>query len=285
MNKPLVSIVIPFYSNTSGLLIKSVTSACCQTLDNIEVIVVDDFSPVIAADELVKTDDPRIKIIRHIKNCNGAIARNTGIDAAKGDFIAFLDYDDIWYPNKLTEQLRLYNKVAVNVDNPVIYSRCKIIDGSRIKTRPVRAIAENERVGDYLFFSRQIIQTSGIFLKTSMAKKVRFDNLKRHQDYQFCLSLEAHGCQFFMLQQPSYDFIQIHKLNDFLFSKDWLSRYEKFLGQRSIKGFKYLVILRSMVANKKYIASFKYSLKEGLLFSYLKLLIFSFIKRLILGLQ
>ncbi|CAI3796505.1 glycosyltransferase family 2 protein [Rheinheimera sp. MM224] len=277
----LVTVVIPFYSTVRGLLINSVRSALNQTLSDIEIIVVDDCSPVPAQDELKSIDDSRLKIVRHNINSNGGIARNSGLDSASGDYVAFLDYDDIWYPDKLEKQLALFKQAEKMSENPVVYSRCKIIDGNRTMIRPVRAIADKEPVGDYLFCARQIIQTSGIFLRTAVAKSVRFDDLKRHQDYQFCLSLEQYGCTFHMLETPSYDFIQIPKLNDYNFSLQWLMTYSKFLSGKAKHSFLALVVVRSMIRHKHFISAVMLSLRHGIFLSFLYSL-FAFISKAIL---
>lgn len=280
----LISVIIPFYSTTEGLLKNAVHSALFQSYKDIEVIVVDDFSPVKASNELADITDSRLSIVNHTKNSNGGIARNTGIENANGEYVAFLDYDDIWYPDKLELQLKLFNekaKIALNPEKLVIYSRCKIIDGQREFIRPVRPILKNETVGEYLFCAKQIIQTSGIFLEMTTAKSVKFDDLKRHQDYQFCLSLEAQGCVFYMLEETSYEFIQIPKLNDYTFSLEWLTAYKNHLNTNSIKGFKKLVILRSIISHDKYNVAFKYALNNRILPSLVKVILIKIIKKLI----
>lgn len=277
----LFSVIIPFYSSQPDLLIKAVKSALNQTVSNLEVIVIDDGSPLSAKDELSSINDNRVRVIRHHENSNGGVARNTGIDIARGEYIAFLDYDDIWYENKLERQFELFHVNNKIVDNVVIYSKCKIIDGNRVLIRPLRCIKQDESVGEYLFCAKQIIQTSGIFLKTELAKKVKFDDLKRHQDYQFCLSLESVGAKFFMLDSPSYEFIQIPKLNDYNFSRAWLCSYSKNLNVSAIKGFKKLVILRSMVSHHLYMESFTYSIKNNILISFLDVVLRKIIKKCI----
>jgi len=275
----LVSVIIPFYSSTSGLLIKAVESALNQTIENLEVIIVDDCSPIVAKDEIKAINDDRVRIITHLENSNGGIARNTGIENARGDYIAFLDYDDIWYKDKLEKQHTLFNSTAIHHNDLVIYSRCKIIDGNRVLIRPMRSIKKTESVGEYLFCAKQIIQTSGIFLKTELAKKAKFDDLKRHQDYQFCLSLESVGAKFFMLDSPSYEFIQIPKLNDYNFSIQWLCSYSKSLNANAIKGFKKLVILRSMVSHHRYLKSLIYSIKNKILISFFDVVLRKAVKK------
>ncbi|MEC4089915.1 glycosyltransferase family 2 protein [Pseudoalteromonas rubra] len=273
----LISVIIPFYSKNSGLLIKSVRSALNQSYTHLEVIVVDDCSPCKAEDELSSLHDPRLRVIRHATNSNGATARNTGVEAASGSVIAFLDYDDEWYPEKLNKQLSLLNEKGLN---HVIYSQCKIIEPSgRTFTRPRRAISQHERVGDYLFVACEIIQTSGIMLSASLAQRVQFDDLKRHQDYQYCLALEQVGATFTLLDEVVYDFVQIPKLNDYLFSAMWLENYSSYLSDEATKGFKKIVILRTIIAHKKYIEALLYSVKNNITTSFFSI----FLKKVVKG--
>ena len=95
---PLVSVVIPFY-NGVGWLLEAVDSVLAQTYHRFELILVDDGSTE-SVELLKKYQDPRIIYI-HQKNQGGAVARNTGIEHAKGKYIAFLDADDLFSPNKL----------------------------------------------------------------------------------------------------------------------------------------------------------------------------------------
>ena len=280
MFKPVVSVIIPFYSNVEGRLIKAVASALTQTIKNIEIIVVDDCSPVSAVNELRSCPDQRVVIVKHKKNTNGGIARNTGIVAAKGEFIAFLDYDDIWYSDKLEKQLNLFKLTDNQNKKTVIYSRCNIVDGEQHFIKPIRSIGINEQVGNYLFVAREIIQTSGIFLSADIAKTVKFDDLKRHQDYQFCLALEKFGCTFIMLEEPSYDFVQVPKLNDYKFSISWLETYSADLNAKSIKGFKKLVVIRSMVSHLHYIQAIIYSWQHNIFVDLLIVLVISLLKKL-----
>lgn len=274
-----ISVVIPFYSSVPGLLIKSVRSALAQTIESVEILVIDDASPISAESELKEIVDVRLKIIRHTQNSNGAIARNTGIDAAVGKYIAFLDYDDIWYEDKLSKQLTTISAVASATNDIVVYSRCKIVEGQYAYSHPKRAIKDDELVGDYLFVQKQIIQTSGIFLSRVLAKKVKFDDLKRHQDYQFCLALERFGAKFLFLDEDTYEFIQIPKLNDYNFSSIWLDKYQSMLSASACLGFKKLVILRSMIAHGHIYKALIFSIHNKIGNEFFRVVIIKVVKR------
>lgn len=103
---PLVSVVIPS-RNRRARLERALASVWAQTLGDFEVIVVDDASDDGTQQALanIAASEPRLRTIRHDAPRGGAGARNTGIAAARGEFVAFLDDDDVWLPEKLARQV------------------------------------------------------------------------------------------------------------------------------------------------------------------------------------
>ena len=99
-----VSVVIPVY-NRSVELRRAVRSVLTQSYAELELIVVDDASTEDIGRVLEDIRDPRLRLIRKPVNQGAASARNTGIEAATGRWVAFLDSDDEWLPNKLERQL------------------------------------------------------------------------------------------------------------------------------------------------------------------------------------
>jgi glycosyltransferase involved in cell wall biosynthesis len=103
---PLVSAVMPVY-NSEQYIDATLASVCAQTYQNLEIIIVDDGSGD-AGPEIIgryAAAHPNITCIRQ-KNSGVSAARNRGIRASKGDFIAFIDSDDLWGPTKIEEQVR-----------------------------------------------------------------------------------------------------------------------------------------------------------------------------------
>ncbi len=102
----LVSIITPNY-NCKNFIAQTINSVLSQTYTNWEMIIVDDCSSdgsyEIALDYSKK--DSRIKVIRNEKNSGAAISRNKAIEIAQGEFVAFLDSDDLWMPEKLEKQI------------------------------------------------------------------------------------------------------------------------------------------------------------------------------------
>lgn len=102
-NKSMVSVIIPTY-NRQDLIMEAIESVLNQVYEDFELIVVDNFSSDQTLDRLHGIKDPRVKIL--IEQRRGAsFARNTGIKHAQGQFLAFLDSDDLWLPEKLAVQV------------------------------------------------------------------------------------------------------------------------------------------------------------------------------------
>jgi glycosyltransferase involved in cell wall biosynthesis len=101
---PRVSVIIPVYQRQADG-VRALRSALAQDVADLEILVVDDGSPeaFVLPDDLVA--DPRVRLIRHAVNGGESAARNTGLGAARGAWIAYLDSDDEWLPGKLAGQL------------------------------------------------------------------------------------------------------------------------------------------------------------------------------------
>ncbi|MDT3435479.1 glycosyltransferase family 2 protein [Haloarcula sp. 1CSR25-25] len=106
---PTVSVVLPTY-NRGARLGRAVDSVLAQRVDDIEVIVVDDGSNDQTEAVVDSFDDPRVNYMAHRENLGGAAARNTGIEASTGEYVAFLDDDDEWLPHKLENQLQCLSR-------------------------------------------------------------------------------------------------------------------------------------------------------------------------------
>lgn len=115
MNEALVSIITPVY-NAERFLGDTIKSIQNQTYKNWELVLVDDCSKDGSADMIkeFQANDDRIRYIKLEKNSGASVSRNTGIKNAKGRFIAFVDSDDIWQPEKLKIQIEymLENKLG-----------------------------------------------------------------------------------------------------------------------------------------------------------------------------
>ena len=111
---PKISVIIPIY-NDALYIQEAIKSVLSQTIEELEIIIINDGSTDNFEEKIEFFNDPRIRIIEQI-NSGAAAARNNGIKNAKGKFLAFLDADDIWAPNKLKLQLEvLINREDINM--------------------------------------------------------------------------------------------------------------------------------------------------------------------------
>jgi glycosyltransferase involved in cell wall biosynthesis len=108
---PLVSVVIPTYKR-AHLIRRSVDSVRAQTVRDFELLVVDDGSGDETESVIAAIGDPRIRFLQRATNGGASAARNTGIDAARGTFVAFLDSDDAWLPHLLAHQLAMMDRLG-----------------------------------------------------------------------------------------------------------------------------------------------------------------------------
>ena len=198
--KPEVSVVIPTY-NRKEATIRAVQSALDQTLPPAEIIVVDDHSsdPAPAAELLAL--DPRIRLITHTRNRGASAARNTGIDAASGNWIAFLDSDDLWFPHKLARQFREMESIS---EGEAFGCTNVLMQLGGDKNKPYNAQPPGtQHLSEYFLIDGCTFQTSSLLVPTALARRVRFDErLKIHEDWDFVLRLVRDGAKFSYLHEP-----------------------------------------------------------------------------------
>ncbi len=101
----LVSIIMPSY-NTAQYISDSIKSIQAQTYTDWELIIVDDCSTDNSVAIINSFNEPRIRLLQNAKNSGAAISRNYALREAKGKWIAFLDSDDVWVPEKLEKQIK-----------------------------------------------------------------------------------------------------------------------------------------------------------------------------------
>lgn len=153
LKTPIVSVVIPTY-NRAYLLGRAIRSVLDQTYQDFELIVVDDGSSDNTGEVVATFADPRIHYLRHEKNRGAAAARNAGIEASRGDYVAFLDSDCEWLPEKLQKQIEVFGEVSSRVG--VVYTDLWSIgtDGKRKYWHSSRIMPEDGIVYEHLIGDR-----------------------------------------------------------------------------------------------------------------------------------
>ena len=154
LNHPIVTVVLPFYNRTQTIE-GSLTSVINQTFINWELLIVDDGSSEEESKNVtelvIQLKDSRIQVLIQNKNLGGGAARNIGMLAAKGEYIALLDSDDEWEIDKLERQVVFHQDKSKKL---VTYTKSLIHYGVNKKPQaplPSHAIEKDEKIADYLF--------------------------------------------------------------------------------------------------------------------------------------
>jgi glycosyltransferase involved in cell wall biosynthesis len=195
---PLFSIVIPCY-NRASTIAPTIRSCLEQTEASFEVLIVDDGSTDNLEAVVASLKDPRVRYLRQ-DNGGGGKARNTGILASRGRYVAFLDSDDFFLPDKLARVREHIERTK----SRLIYSYVNVDRGpGRTWVKPSRPIGFGEDVGEYLFVNGGLIQTSAMVVERVLATSVLFDpSLSKGQDLDFCVRLGLQGEPFTCIPEP-----------------------------------------------------------------------------------
>ena len=183
---PLISVVIP--SSNHGIYLKEcLNSVLSQTYNHLEVIVVDNFSTDSTDDVLNSIHDPRLRILKINNRGVIGISRNKGIENARGDWLAFLDSDDYWEPNKLAEC------IAHLSHTDLAYHDMKISIQSNEKNLFIRSRSLVSPILLDLLMNGNTIVTSSVLAKKSIVLSVNgFDEgleMVGFEDYNLWLKI------------------------------------------------------------------------------------------------
>jgi len=181
--QPLVSIVMPVY-NTERYLPEAVQSVLAQTFQNWELLVLSDESPGDARGIMASFDDPRIRFLEH-KNGGPAFTRNRGMRESRGEFIAFLDSDDVWLPEKLDKQLAVFQQ---NPDAGIVYSQREIIDEHGCILEGYKPTLYAGKILNRLYVDNFVCMSSAIMRRAVFEKIGLIDErLRMSEDFDYWL--------------------------------------------------------------------------------------------------
>lgn len=240
VRKPVFSVIIPVY-NRAELLKRTVGSVLRQDFTDFEVLVIDDGSSDDIRSVVNGFSDGRIRYFRQV-NRGASAARNAGIDLARGDYVAFLDSDDVYLPHHLAAMH------ALLLSEPGAVAYCPIVatrgrNGNFIK--PPRAIAGGENMATYLMCDRGFVQTSGVCLSRQIAARIRYrDDAKFGDDTDFAIRLQLAGCPFIMAEAPGVvwsDDLDHERLSDIrrpIGDLKWLDDLRPHIPARAYHGYK-----------------------------------------------
>jgi glycosyltransferase involved in cell wall biosynthesis len=242
----LVSVVIPTLDRPK-LLLRAISSVLRQTHHDIEVIVVVDRPSLETLAAVRSVADCRLRLIVNPHPTTAGGARNVGVDHAAGEWIAFLDDDDEWLPNKLEFQL------AFAAGRPPALLSClsRVVTPYAIYVWP-RVIFDNScPIDEYLFDRMTLsagwggIQTSSFLLPRKLFEKVRFNIDSPHDDWEFVLRLSKQAgapietipevlvVNYFEEARPSLT----ARSSSWVASLRWIDNMLPFLTRRAYSGF------------------------------------------------
>lgn len=187
-NAGKVSVIIPVY-NAEKYIDKTLESIFAQTYKNMEIVLVDDCSKDNSAQIIAKYKESHSEIIYYLQDTNmgAGAARNKALELATGQYVAFLDSDDLWLPEKTSRQIKLMKQKK----SAFSYSAIKMIDeeGKTIKSK--RNIKE---VCDYKYLLHNtIIATSSVIIDRSILGDFSMPLRRGGQDYATWLMLLRSG--------------------------------------------------------------------------------------------
>ena len=239
-HKKLCSVIIPAY-NCERTIRCSVESALFQSYDVLEVLIADDASTDNTGYVLkdLAAEDSRIKLFFLEKNGGVAEARNRLLSEAKGDYIAFLDADDIWEPEKVAKHIALLQ----SSDADFTYSSYSFIDKDAKEIGKPKIVPTACSMQDIL--KENFILCSSVVMKGSLAKLYKMDGSYSHEDLVYWLTLFQGGCKAVgtsdvLVQYRLYD--QNRSGNKKKAAKDRWIVYRKFLRMNVFSSFWYFFI-------------------------------------------
>lgn len=203
---PIVSVIIPVY-NRVGLLNRALSSVLKQTYKNLEICLIDDGSTDGSKDILnlkSQLKEFNITFISHANNKGAATARNTGIKAAKGDYIAFIDSDDEWYPHKIEQQL----KKLLSCEDKAILACCTgyfLNQEAIFKQDNRESICMLNKIPNLHTLLRGCYLSPGstLFVHKSAFDKVGLfdENLRRFEDWDWLIRYYQSGLKLSMVEE------------------------------------------------------------------------------------
>jgi teichuronic acid biosynthesis glycosyltransferase TuaG len=246
----LVTVVMPYFKK-KNYVITSIKSVLAQTYKNFELIIVYDDEDMTDLEiiENIKKKDARIKIIVNSKNLGAGPSRNKAIEIARGDFLAFLDSDDIWEKKKIEIQIKFM------LDNNFDFSSTSyfIID-------EFDNIIDFRRTREIVSFST-LLKSCDVGLSTVMLKRKlitaesQFVGLKTKEDFVLWLNITKKNINIYGIDQGLCSWRKIKKsLSTNVFQKlfDGFLVYNKYMKFNLLKSLYYLAILSINYLKKRY---------------------------------
>lgn len=252
-HSPVVTAVIPT-RNRALLLGRAIRSVLAQTYPALEIVVVIDGPDPDTEAALKAIRDPRVRIMPLRGSVGAAEARNIGVQNAKGDWIAFLDDDDEWLPEKIAKQMLLAGDAKCEF--PVISCRLRVSTPAREYIWPRRLPGHNEPVSEYVLARRSLFQGEGVvstitlLAPRELLTRVPFQPAqRRHQEWDWIFrAVDLAGAKLLFVDEPlavwhlEEGHSGISTTNQWRYSYEWIERVRPLVTPRAYAAFLLTVV-------------------------------------------
>jgi glycosyltransferase involved in cell wall biosynthesis len=223
---PLISVVIPTY-NHAAFLKEAIDSVLSQTYSNYEIVIVNNFSEDNTIEVVEGYQNPSIHLYNFSNNGVIAASRNYGIKQAKGEFIALLDSDDIWLPQKLEKQLAMFNKyselllVSTNMSTfpGGKHNYLKLKHDTNLSFKKLLVSKENPVLNSSVMIKKNVIDYVGLLDENSGIRAV--------EDYDYWLRILRYKDNSGLIIMEDLLKYRMHHSNISNYSSDYTVLYEK----------------------------------------------------------
>lgn len=219
----LVSVIMPSW-NTSNFIAESIQSVIDQTYENWELIIVDDCSTDNTDEVVAKFTDKRIRYFKNEKNSGAALSRNRGLREARGEWIAFLDSDDLWNSEKLEHQISFMNKHGYTLS----YTEYEKIDEG---SKPLQIyVTGPEKVNKHKMYNYDYIGQLTMMYSAKEFGLIQIKDIKKNNDYAIRLQLykKSDTCAYLLKENLAKYRIRKVSISHDKFRRKFKSHYDLF---------------------------------------------------------
>lgn len=231
----LISIIMAAY-NAEKTINSAIQSVLAQTYENWELIVIDDCSKDRTVQIVNSHEDTRIRVLRNERNSGVSLSRKKGMDAAKGVWIAVLDSDDMWTPDKLQKQVNLSVKTGAKL----------IFTGSSFMKDDGTPLGWQLHIPESLTYrellKQNLISNSSVLVKTDLYRKYYAIGDKMHEDFAIWLAITKEGEIAYGIDEPLliYRLAKSSKSSNKLRAAKMNWNTYRYLGLSRLKSFYYM---------------------------------------------
>lgn len=219
----LVSIIMPSW-NTGGFIAESIQSVIDQTYQNWELLIVDDCSTDNTDEVVASFEDDRIKYFHNEKNSGAALSRNRAMREARGEWIAFLDSDDLWIPEKLEKQIKFMKENGYTLS----YTEYEKID-EESKTLNIH-VSGPEKVNKRKIYNYDYIGQLTMMYSAKKYGVIQIKDIKKNNDYAIRLQLykKPGTCAYLLKEKLAKYRVRKVSISHDKFRRKFKSHYDLF---------------------------------------------------------